>query len=101
MDRTHEGIGFGAGVLIARAIGALIGAGLALWYAPQTGKKTQATVRREASRLQKQVNKKTAGLYAAAESLATDTAERASALTEHGREFVEEKADTLKKALAR
>jgi gas vesicle protein len=101
MVNAYENARFGAGMLIAGALGAIVGAGLALLYAPQAGKKTQATIRREASRFQKQVGKKAESLYAAAESLASTTAERASALTEHGREFVEEKADNLKKALAR
>jgi gas vesicle protein len=101
MVNTHEQVRMGAGVLIAGALGAIVGAGLALLYAPQAGKKTQAAIRREAIQLKKQVGKRAEGLYAAAEGLASDTAERVNSLTEHGREFVEEKADTLKKVLAR
>ena len=79
----------------------MVGAGLALWYAPQAGKKTQALLKRKATRLQKDVNKKANSLYATAEEIASEAAERASELTEQGRGFVEEKASTLKKAVAR
>lgn len=101
MVNTHENARLGAGMLIAGTLGAIVGAGVALLYAPQAGKKTQAAIRREANQLKKQVGKRAEGLYSAAEELANDAAERVSSLTENGREFVEEKADTLKKALAR
>jgi gas vesicle protein len=101
MDNENETSGFGPGLLLGSLIGGVIGAGLALWHAPQTGKKTQAMLKREANRLQKQVNKKANNLYASAEEIANEAAERASELTEQGREFVEEKASTLKKAVAR
>ncbi len=93
--------GFGPGLLLGSLIGSVIGAGLALWYAPQTGKKTQAMLKREANHMQKQVSKKANTLYSAAEDMATEATERASHLTEQGREFVEETANTLKKAVSR
>jgi gas vesicle protein len=101
MDNENETSGFGPGLLLGSLIGGVIGAGLALWYAPQAGKKTQAMLKREATRLQKQVNKKANNLCASAEELANEAAERASEITEQGREFVQEKASTLKKAVAR
>ena len=93
--------GFGPGLLLGSLIGSVIGAGLALWYAPQTGKKTQAMLKREANHMQKQMSKKANTLYSAAEDMANEATERASHLTEQGREFVEEKANTLKKAVGR
>ena len=93
--------GFGPGLLLGSLIGSVIGAGLALWYAPQTGKKTQAMLKREANHVQKQVSKKANTLYTAAGEIANEATERASELTEQGREFVEEKANTLKKAVGR
>ena len=53
--------GFGLGLLLGSLIGGVIGAGLALWYAPQTGKKTQAKLKREATKLQKQMSKTAMG----------------------------------------
>ena len=93
--------GFGPGLLLGSLIGSVIGAGLALWYAPQTGKRTQAMLKREANHMQRQVSKKANTLYSAAEDMANEATERASHLTEQGREFVEEKANTLKKAVGR
>ena len=93
--------GFGPGLLLGSLIGGVIGAGLALWYAPQTGKKTQAKLKREATKLQKQMSKTANNLYTTAEEIASEAAERANGFTEQGREFVEEKASTLKKAVAR
>lgn len=101
MDNENKTSGFGPRLLLGSLIGGVIGAGLALWHAPQTGEKTQAMLKRETNRLQKQVNKKANNLYASAEEIANEAAERASELTEQGREFVEEKASTLKKAMAR
>ena len=72
-----------------------------LWYAPQTGKKTQAKLKREANKLQKQVSKTANNFYTTAEEIANEAAERANGLSEQGREFVEEKASTLKKVVAR
>ncbi len=93
--------GFVPGLFFGSLIGGLIGAGLALWYAPQTGKKTQAMLKREANRVQKQVNKKASHLYSTAEGIANEAAQRASDLSDQGREFVEEKANTFKKTAAR
>ena len=92
---------FGPGLLLGSLMGGVIGAGLALWYAPQTGKKTQAKLKREANKLQKQVSKTANNFYTTAEEIANEAAERANGLSEQGREFVEEKASTLKKAVAR
>jgi gas vesicle protein len=101
MDYASERSGFGTGLLMGSVVGTIVGAGLALWYAPQTGKRTQDMVKREANRLQKEVNQKANNLYTTAEEIASDTVERASELSEHGREFIEDKAKTLKKAVAR
>ena len=98
-DYASERSGFGTGLLTGSVIGSLVGAGLALWYAPQAGKRTQAMMKREAARLHKQVNKKATNLYSTAEEIASEAAERASDLTEQGREFIGEKANKLKKAV--
>lgn len=97
-DRSY---GFAPGLLIGSLVGALVGAALALWYAPQPGKKTQAMLKREAGRLQKQVNKKASNFVSSAEELANDAAERASELADQGREFVQGKARILKEAVER
>ena len=101
LDDDVESRDFGLGVLLGSLVGGLVGAGLALWYAPQTGKKTQALLKREAKWFQKQASKKASNLYNTAEEIVNDATERASGLTEQGREFVEEKTSTLKKAVAR
>lgn len=97
-DRSH---GFAPGLLLGSLLGGLIGAALALWYAPQAGKKTQAMLKREASHLQKQVNKKASNLVSSAEELANEAAERASELADQGRNFVQGKARSLKEAVER
>ena len=101
MENEIERNAFGPGLLLGSLVGAVIGAGVALWYAPQSGKKTQAFLQQEVSRLQKDVNKRASDLAATAEGIANDAVERASDLKEQGRQFVEDKANTLKKAVAR
>jgi len=82
-DSIHENDGFGAGLLLGSLIGALIGAGLALWYAPQTGKRTQHVVRTEATRLQKKANKQV-------HNIADQALDKLEELQDQGRDLVDE-----------
>ena len=93
-DADHENDGFGAGLLLGSLIGALIGAGLALWYAPQTGKRTQHVVRTEASRLQKRANKQV-------HNLADQAADKFEELQDQGREIVDENVNRATGAVNR
>jgi gas vesicle protein len=101
MNNEERSYGFAPGLLVGSLVGGLIGAGLALWYAPQPGKKTQALLRREANRVQKQVNKKANSLVSSAEELASDAAERAGEWAGQGRDFVQGKVQSLKQAVER
>ena len=101
MNIEERSNGFAPGLLLGSLLGGLIGAALALWYAPQPGKKTQAMLKREAGRLQKQVNKKASNFVSSAEELANDAAERAGELADQGRDFVQGKARILKEAVER
>ena len=98
-NEQEEGSGFGSGLLLGGLVGSVIGAGLALFYAPQTGKKTQAMLKREANRMQKNVSKEASHLHDTAEEIVNNVVERTSELTEQGREFAKEKASVLKKAI--
>lgn len=93
-DDYHEHDGFGAGLLLGGLIGALIGAAVALWYAPQTGKRTQHVVRTEANRLQKRANKKV-------QRFADEAMGRIEELQEQGREFVDEGLDRVNGTVSR
>jgi len=93
-DNVHDSDGFGAGLLLGSLIGALIGAALALWYAPQTGKRTQHVVRTEATRLQKRANKQV-------HDLADNALEKIEELQDQGRELVDENVNRATSAVNR
>lgn len=93
-ESNHDSDGFGAGLLLGSLIGALIGAGLALWYAPQTGKRTQHVVRTEATRLQKRANKQV-------HDLADNALDKFEELQDQGREMVDENVGRATSAVNR
>lgn len=100
---AHSNSGkFGEGVLFGGLLGAAVGAGLALWYAPQSGRKTQQILQRKANRLQKTVNKKANALYEEAEEIAENARgrvnERVSDLQHQGRQFVDQKVSQVSDA---
>ena len=100
IERSDRSPASGPGLLLIGGLaGGLIGAALAFWYAPQTGKRTQAMLKREAGRLQKQVNATASGWRTSAEDIAADAAERAADLASQGRAFVSEKAHDLRHAV--
>lgn len=97
MDIESQPKAIGPGLLIAGMIGGgLIGAALAFWYAPQSGRKTQTALKREAGRLHQQINKKVDKFVSSSEALTTEAAERAAALAGQSREFVSDTARTLR-----
>lgn len=93
---------FGEGMFFGTLLGAAVGAGLALWYAPQSGRKTQQILQRKASRLQKTVNKKANALYEEAEEIAENArervGERVNDLQQQGRQFVDDKVSQVNDA---
>lgn len=93
---------FGEGMFFGTLLGAAVGAGLALWYAPQSGRKTQQILQRKANHLQKTVNKKANALYEEAEEIAENARdrvnERISDLQQHSRQFVDEKVSQVNEA---
>jgi gas vesicle protein len=93
-DTIHDGDGFGAGLLLGSLIGGLIGAGLALWYAPQTGKRTQHVVRTEATRLQKKANKQV-------HNIADQAMDKLEELQDQGRDLVDDKLNLANNAVGR
>lgn len=103
MNDEHSNSGkFGEGMFFGTLLGAAVGAGLALWYAPQSGRKTQQMLHRKATHLQKTVNKKANALYEEAEEIADNARERVSErmsdLHQQGRQFVDEKVSQVSDA---
>ncbi len=91
MERTsNENAVFGSGMVLGSLIGGLIGAGLALWFTPQSGHKTQQQVRREVNRLQKQVGH-------TADEVVNEATHKIELIHEQANEFVEDKLDKANK----
>ena len=91
LERTNnESAVFGSGMMLGSLVGGLIGAGLALWFAPQSGRKTQQQIRGEVNRLQKQVGH-------TADEVVSDVTNKIGLMQEHADEFVEDKLDKANK----
>jgi len=81
--------GFGAGsVLLAFMIGGIVGAGLALLMAPQSGKETQQKIKELTNEAKEKITDYIGGVK-----------EKVTSTVQHGKEFVEEKKSLLATAI--
>lgn len=81
--------GFSTGsVLLAFVIGGVVGAGLALFMAPQTGRETRQKIKELADEAKQK-----------AADYISQVKEKAASATEHGKEFLEEKKSLIAAAI--
>ncbi len=94
-DRIDQIGSFVAGLLI----GGLLGAGMMLLFAPQSGKKTRAGIEKKGKKLRKQfvktVDDTTAHVRAETQQIADDVVEQAEGLQERGQEVIDKQRDDL------
>jgi len=86
----------GGGILSAFLLGALIGGGLALLYAPHDGKETRETLARRADELKEKTNQ----AVATAKDKIHEKKDEIMAAVDAGRRAVNEQRDKLAHAIA-
>lgn len=102
MTSTKNHVASASGLfLLGGLVGGAVCAALAFLYAPQSGKRTQIKLKREADRLHRQVNEKAGNFVASAEEIAGDAADMAADVVGQGRDFVSSKARELRQAVQR
>jgi len=82
-------------------VGGLLGAIAALWLAPQSGKKTQQMISKEAHRLQRTAEDTVEDLKKNAENTSNDIREKADAARHDGQEWLDHQADKVGKAASK
>ena len=89
-DYTESGpLSFVSGVLV----GSLLGAIVMLWLAPQSGKKTQQMLRRQAVRLQRTAEDTVDDLKNSAEQVTDDVREKVADARHDGRGWLNQRAN--------
>lgn len=91
-DRETRDVGM---FLAGAAVGALVGAGVALLYAPHSGRRTRGKIRRKAEDLAEQAEEKVEDAREDARRTAEDVRRRAQESGERIREGLEEKKSRM------
>jgi gas vesicle protein len=86
-------------ILGALLIGGILGAGLALLFAPQSGKKTRKDISRFAGRVRDDVEDKAESIVEAIEDLTAKIGDKISEAASRGKELEEDVKNSLLKAV--
>ncbi len=100
MDQTTEDralMGFAAGVIF----GGLLGALATLWLAPQSGKKTQQLIHRQALRMQQAAEDAVETIKEGADQASNDVRDKVNAVRKEGRGWMKQRADAADNISAR
>jgi gas vesicle protein len=90
-------MGFATGVIF----GALLGALATLWLAPQSGKKTQQLIHRQALRMQQAAEDALDDIKDGAERTSEDVREKVSVARKEGKSWLNQRADQASNASAK
>jgi gas vesicle protein len=85
----------GSAVVLAFLLGGAIGAGLALLYAPESGKRTRVRLRRFAEEAQEKTEKAVKEFRDKTEGRVREWGDRIEGVVTAGKDFFEEKKDLL------
>lgn len=95
--RNQQGKGsrFAAGLLL----GSILGGAIALWFAPKSGKQTQAYLFKQWVRLRKQANRSGNELYHNAQKMTSQALEEADRLQQEGLSYLQDQGEQLQNQL--
>ena len=86
------------GLVLGTLFGAVIGGLIALWFAPQSGKKLQTLVRKQGKTLKHHADETTAHLVEQVEDRAAQAAEQVETLRHDGEQFLNDRVDLIRQA---
>lgn len=80
---------------IGLLLGSVIGAALALWFAPKSGKQMQSFLFKQGAKLRKQATQRTDQLYNDVKEVTAQTLEKVDGLQQEGQEYLNQQGEQM------